>query len=192
MILITRISLVTPVKSSVIQGSGLGPESFTLTASDLHPLHPRNHVFKFADDTHLVVPASSTGWRQDESTHIERWAENKKNLRINTSKSKELVFRAPGLRGKSEQLPPTCVNIERVTSHTVLLGENVNERLTADNHVNSLLSSTPDYLYALRILRNHGTPTQTLRDVTVVAKMTYCAPAWSGYCLAAVAVVHEY
>jgi len=41
----------------------------------------------------------------------------------------------------------------------------------------------PDYLYALRILRNHGTPIQTLHDVfraTVVAKMTYCAPTSSG------------
>jgi len=38
-------------------------------------------------------------------------------------------------------------------------------------------------LYALRVLRNHGLPTNALQDVfraTIIAKLTYCAPAWSG------------
>jgi len=36
-----------------IQGSGLGPASFIVTAADLHPTTPGNRVFKFADDTYL-------------------------------------------------------------------------------------------------------------------------------------------
>ena len=35
----------------LIQGSGLGPVSYILTASDLHPMHPSNILFKYADDT---------------------------------------------------------------------------------------------------------------------------------------------
>ena len=56
------------------------------------------------------------------------------------------------------------------------------------DHVNSLLSSCASLLYALRVPRSHGTPTATLHDVfraTVIARMTYCAPAWSGSCSSA-------
>jgi len=40
----------------------------------------------------------------------------------------------------------------------------------------------------LRTLRNHGTPEASLKDIfraTVMAKILYCAPAWSGFCSAA-------
>jgi len=64
----------------------------------------------------------------------------------------------------------------------------VNDRLTTVDHVNSLLSSCASLLYALRVLRSHGTPTATVHDVfraTVIARMTYCGPAWSGSCSSA-------
>jgi len=42
-------------------------------------------------------------------------------------------------------------------------------------------------LYALRVLRSHGLPGQSLKDVlhaTVTGKLMYCAPAWHGLCTA--------
>ena len=69
-----------------------------------------------------------------------------------------------------------------------MLGVIVNNRLTATDHVDHLLSSCASLLYALRILRSHGIPSTSPQDVfcaTVVAKVTYCAPAWSGTCSAA-------
>jgi len=53
-------STVAAVKASVIQGSGLGPASFIVTAADLHPTTPGNRIFKFANDTYLVVPRRQT------------------------------------------------------------------------------------------------------------------------------------
>jgi len=61
-------STVAAVKASVIQGSGLGPASFIVTAADLHPSTPGNHIFKFADDTYLVANSSS---RLGEVSHVE-------------------------------------------------------------------------------------------------------------------------
>ena len=64
---------------------------------------------------------------------------------------------------------------------------NVNKCLATD-HVNSLLSSCSSLLFALRVLRSRGIPTVSLQDVfrsTVLAKITYCTPAWSGTCTAA-------
>jgi len=50
------------------------------------------------------------------------------------------------------------------------------------------LTSCSSLLYALRILRTHGMTATSLYDVfraTIVAKLLYCSPAWSGFCSAA-------
>ena len=42
-------------------------------------------------------------------------------------------------------------------------------------------------VYALRVLRAHGLPQQSLTDVfrgTVESKIQYAVPAWSGFCTA--------
>ena len=142
------------MKANVIQGSGLGPVSYLVTAADLYPATAGNRIFKYADDTYPVVPAASTGSRLQEISHIQQWAADN-NLRLNCSKCN--VFSTRGTRVKTEQLPPPCLNTERVTSVRVL-GVIVNDRLTAADHVNSLLSSRSSLLYAMRIFRSHGIP----------------------------------
>ena len=39
-------------------------------------------------------------------------------------------------------------------------------------------------LYALRVLRDHGLPVSSSLRATILAKIRYCAPAWSGLCSA--------
>jgi len=61
--------------------------------------------------------------------------------------------------------------------------------LTFTQHLYST-NSTAHYHHhhALKVLRAHGLPTLSLHDVfnaTVLAKILYCSPAWSGYCSAA-------
>jgi len=109
------------------------------------------------------------------------------NLNLIYTKSKEIVFRARVARRSSEQLPPPCQFVERVDKLTVR-GITINARLTATDHVSGLLSSCSSLLYMLRILRSHGISDASLQDVfraTVLAKLTYCSPAWSCYCTAA-------
>lgn len=180
-----RSSTLAPIQASVVQGSGLGPASYIITAADLHPIVTGNRIFKFADDTYLVIPASNAYSCSDEIQHIQSWAADN-NLKLNQSKSKELIFTA-GTRCGQSQIPTSCLNIERVSSLRIL-GVIVNDRLTADDHVNSLVTSCSSLLYAFRVLRSHGIPDQSLHDIfhaVVIAKLTYCAPAWSGGCSAA-------
>ena len=68
------ISAVAVIHASVIQGSAIGPASFIVTASDLHPIHERNRIFKFADDTYLIVPGVNTGTCQEDIQHLQAWA----------------------------------------------------------------------------------------------------------------------
>ena len=56
------------------------------------------------------------------------------------------------------------------------------------NHV-AVVEFQPDVgAYAMRVLRAHGTPTTSLHDIfgaTILSRIQYAAPAWSGMCSAA-------
>lgn len=181
-----EISSYASIQASVIQGSGLGPAAFLITAADLRPLHSENRIIKYADDTYLIVPACNTDTSCGELEHIREWA-NRNNLTLNRTKTKEILFRANVRLGGDIQLPAPCPDIERVDS-LVVLGVVINDRLTATDHVSRLLESCSRLLYALRVLRDHGLPSSSMNDVfrsTVLAKILYCAPAWAGFCSAA-------
>ena len=69
-----------------------------------------------------------------------------------------------------------------------ILGVVLNSRLTATDHVDGLMSTCSSLLYLMRVLRNHGFPEISLKDVfsaIVMSRLLYCAPAWSGFCTAA-------
>ena len=74
----------------------------------------------------------------------------------------------------------------------------MNDILTAADHVTTLLSSCSSLLYAMQVLRSHGTPTTSLHDIfqaIVVTRIQYAAPSWSGkrlgYCSNDVPTVTE-
>ena len=90
-----RLSTVAAIKASVIQGSGLGPASYIVTAADLHPCTTGNRIFKYADDTYLVVPAANSSTRCQEIEQIGVWAAQN-NLKLNSGKTKEMVITGRG------------------------------------------------------------------------------------------------
>jgi len=63
-----------PVNASIIQRSALGPVEYVFIASDLRPSSPANQICKYADDTHLLVPASNSDSIPQETQHISAWA----------------------------------------------------------------------------------------------------------------------
>jgi len=102
------------------------------------------------------------------------------NLKLNRDKTKEIVYTS-----SRKRMPPP--GIERVSSLRIL-GVIVNDRMTAADHVTMLLSSCSSLLYAMRVLRAHGIPATSLHDIfraTVVSRIQYAAPAWSGMCSSA-------
>ena len=58
-------SLVARINASIIQGSRLGPSSYVVATSDLHPKHRQNKITKFAADTYLLVGSRSIGTVMD-------------------------------------------------------------------------------------------------------------------------------
>jgi len=141
------------------------------------------------DDTYLVVPGKNSHLCKADIDHLRAWAA-RNNLLLNGDKTKEIVFSACRKQAPPPPpppLPPKRPGIERVTSLRIL-GVIVNNKLTAADHVTMLLSSCSRMFYAMRVLRARGTPTTSLHDIfhaTVVSRIVYAAPAWSGMCSAA-------
>ena len=96
-----EVSSFLEATATIIQGSGLGPASYTVNAADLRPYHAENAIVKYADDTYLIIPDEYYHTRGDEVSNVKTWAA-KNNLQLNCSKSREIVFRSRPIRGKSE------------------------------------------------------------------------------------------
>src|SRR6218665_1996897 len=122
-------------------GFGFGPSSFDILASDLHPLHQRNSIAKYADDTYLIVPASARSSVRMELDHISSWAKLN-NLRLNKTKSRELLIHGR----RSFQPRPHLTDVERVTTMKVL-GVTLRDDLNASTHITEILAECSRSMY---------------------------------------------
>ena len=55
------ISIIAAINASIVQGSVIGPPSYVIVVSDLHPLDQHNKMVKFADNTYLLVGSRHIG-----------------------------------------------------------------------------------------------------------------------------------
>jgi len=88
-------------------------------------------------------------WWYRRQTQVLDWA-SRNNLRLNRTKSKELISSFEK-KSVQPQPPPPCPNIERVGCAKVL-GITLNDRLSATDHVNNLLTSCSSLLYVMRVV----------------------------------------
>jgi len=86
-----ELSTLLGVTASIIQGSAIGPAAYVVTAGDLVAAVPGNFLWKHADDTYVIIPASNETSRLAELDNEQRWAEQN-NLKLNCSKSTEIIF----------------------------------------------------------------------------------------------------
>ena len=80
-----QLSDVLSITASIVQGPAPGPVSYVVTASDLKPLSSANVTLKYADDTYLIIPASSHSTYLSEIQNLEAWAD-RNNLKLNWKK----------------------------------------------------------------------------------------------------------
>ena len=169
------------INCSVVQGSAMGPAAYIVTAADLAPINPGNSMKKYADDSYLIVPASHISTRISELDNIERWAVNN-NLKLNRSKSLEIIFTNPRKR-MTPELPPIIPGIERVDNVNIL-GVTISNKFSMKHHIDKTLNSCAQTLFALRTLRAHGMKDESVNAVfqsVAVGKILYAAPAWHGF-----------
>ena len=170
-------SSAASINASVVQGSVLGPTLFNLNSSELAPFSPLNKYHKYADDSYLVIPSCNVSSITAELADHSAWAASC-NLKLNPSKTSELVFSRKG-----QKMPPTNPGITRVTSLRIL-GVVVDDKLNFSEHVDSTVSKCSQALFALRMMRQHGMPSQSLLTIfrsTLVSKLQYACQSWWGF-----------
>lgn len=169
------------VSASIIQGSAVGPAAYVVTAADLCPITSGNEVCKYADGTYLIIPASNVNSRAAELQNVESWA-SANNLRLNRSKTIEIVFKNRRCH-QCHQPPPDLPGIARTTIIKIL-GVTFTGNLSMSDHVQNVLNSCSQTLYALKTLRAHGLPAVALQNIyrsVILAKVMYASSAWSGF-----------
>jgi len=122
--------------------------------------------------TYIIIPAINANSRL--------WS-RANNLKVNPAKYTEIIF-VDKRRKVIVQPPLLMANIARVTSMEVL-GVTLTNSLSVAEHVQAVISSCAQTLYALRILRAHGMDDSDLQTVglyrsVVIAKLAYASSAW--------------
>ena len=176
------ISTMLQINASFVQGSRIGPIAYVLNTSDLHPVSPENSFNKYADDTYMVVPASNSHTSDLEMQHVSEWAQFN-NLRLNTTKSVELIIHRPGVKLDKLSVPPPTLGLTRKTT-TKILGVTITDTLSFSPHITDVIARCSQTSYALRILRAHGLNGPALWNVTrstLISKLLYASPVWFGY-----------
>ena len=106
------------ISACIIQGSTIGPASYVVNAADLTTVTAGNLMFKYADDSYIVIPAINVNSRSTELDHVDQWPQND-NLRLSRAKSAEIIF-TNCKRKHTEDQPPQITDIRRVTSIKML------------------------------------------------------------------------
>jgi len=159
--------------------------SYVVNAGDLTPLIAGNRFCTYADDTYLIIPASSINSRTDEIDSICTWASSN-NLNLNLKKSCEIVF-VDSSRRRKVQLPNPLDGIPRV-SCIKILGITVSSHVSASEHVSSVIGRCAQNIHAVRIIRSHGLCNEARHHVcrsVIIGKLLYAVSAWWGFTSAA-------
>ena len=170
-----------PITQSIVQGSGLGPVLFIIFIAALCTLCDDNQLCKYADDLSLLNPETASIGLNAEFDNIKLWATLNK-LSINLSKTKEIIFRRPGIQrplGHCLPLP----GIEQLDS-VKLLGVILQSTLTFSNHINYILNIINQRYYLLNQLRQqglHSSKLDVIFQAIVISRIMYALPAFAGF-----------
>ena len=83
-----------PTNRGIVQCSDLGSTLYIIMENDLISLSNTNLLFKYADDTNLLVQDIFDVDINDEFNNVLKWAENNRMI-VNLRKTKELFFINP-------------------------------------------------------------------------------------------------
>ena len=163
-----RMSKNILIKHGVPQGSVLGPLLFLIYINDLHNAIAHSKVFHFADDTSLIYPNTSLKMINKHVNHdlslLSNWLRSNK-ISLNVNKTEIILFRSmqKGIIHKKLNFRLSGQKITP-TNSVRYLGVVLDEHLTWDNHIKTLLPKLSRAVGALAKIR-HYVPPQTLINI---------------------------
>ena len=103
----------TDGRFSAMQGSGIGPTLWIVMTSNLCCISDTNLLFKYADDTNLLVPEITNVDLADAFSNIRQWPDSN-GMVINLHETKEIILHR--LHPRRWSLPKSLEGIEQVQS----------------------------------------------------------------------------
>ena len=175
-----HITSKLPISRSIVQGSGIGPMLYVLSARKLTTLSHMNSLSKYADDTTLLVPQHSDRSIEDEFAHIQDWSIANK-LNINKTKTVEIIFwRTSQIKVKYHV--PNIMEVERVDS-VKLLGVFLTSNISWSLQINHLVTGITRKFYVLNQIKHMSLGIDGLNSVfraMVLSRIQYALPVYSG------------
>ena len=103
-------------------------------------------------------------------------------LKLNLSKTKEIVFKRPRVQ-YFHMPPPPLVDTEQLDC-CKLLGVIFQSNFKMDSHIQFILSQCVQRLYLLKLLLHQGLPDAQLSviaNAVIISRLLYALPAWGGF-----------
>ncbi len=137
------------------QGCVLSPLLYTLYTSDCTPIHSSNSIIKFADNTTVVglITGGDEFAYREEIRELSEWC-TKNNLKLNTTKTKEMILDFRRKRGDHAPLTIYGECVERVASFK-FLGSHISEDVSWTTNTSALIKKAQQRLHFLWVLRRH-------------------------------------
>ena len=176
------LSNTIKIEAGVPQGSVIAPTLYILFINKFpanHIANPNNmeiemnrrrHIFQYADDTTISLSAATRNGAQQclgaWLKLITSWCHINK-VRINPSKSVQILFKNALRRTEQQQPAPLTLNGEMIpiNATTKYLGVNINKFLSWNVEITSRINKSKAHLHTMRSLKYKGVNSSTLLHI---------------------------
>ena len=183
-------SVTLPLSHGVAQGSLVGPILFLIFINDLSNFLPHGRLLSYADDTQLLdsatpnaVGLSNLKARVEESIHcLQNWFQSN-SLKMNPNKTDFMLAGTKPSLKKVNSFHITTSGTDIYPSSSVkVLGVLLDQHLTWEPHISSVVRRCNAILVSLFKIRHHFTPEllKLLVQAHVFPHILYCLSIWGG------------